>query len=140
MCTSPDIATLLHHTCPHITTRVRRHRKGTSMKGSSYRERDYALGQLMLTVRTKLMLTQTELADLLGVRRRAVTDWEGGLTYPGVDHLKRFVALAIERQAFPARREAEEIRALWHAAHQKVLLDEAWFGGLLSDSQPLPAF
>src|SRR5258708_5927389 len=135
MCASPDIATLSYHTYPHITTRVRRKQKGTSMKGPSYRERDYAFGQLMLTVRTKLTLTQTELADLLGVRRRAVIDWEGGLTYPNVDHLKHFVALAIERQAFPAGRETEEIRALWQSAHQKVLLDEAWLGGLLSHAQ-----
>src|SRR6266566_6769810 len=70
------------------------------MKGSSYRERDYAFGQVMLTVRTRLGLTQSELADLLGVTRRAVIDWEGGLTYPTVDHLKHFVVLAIERQAF----------------------------------------
>src|SRR3989442_11279192 len=109
------------------------------MKESSYRQRDYAFGQLMLTLRTKLKLTQTELADLLGVRRRAVIDWEGGLTYPNVDHLKHFVVLAIERQAFPAGREAEEVRALWHTARQKVLLDEAWLGGLLSHLQPLPA-
>jgi transcriptional regulator with XRE-family HTH domain len=102
------------------------------MKRSVYRERDYAFGQLMLTVRTKLKLTQTELAEMLGVRRRAVIDWEGGLTYPHVDHLKHFVVLAIERQAFPAGREAEEVRALWQAARQKVLLDEAWLGGLQS--------
>src|SRR5215469_4170505 len=102
---------------------------------SSYRERDYAFGQLMLTVRTKLKLTQTELAEMLGVRRRAVIDWEDGLTYPNVDHLKHFVVLAIERQAFPAGREAEEVRALWQAACQKVHLDEAWLGGLLSDAE-----
>src|SRR6266700_1082503 len=100
------------------------------MKGSLYRERDYAFGQLMLTVRTRLGLTQTALAEMLGVRRRAVIDWEGGLTYPTVDHLKHFVGLAIERHAFPAWREAEEVRALWQAAHQKVLLDEVWLGGL----------
>ncbi len=109
------------------------------MKGSSYRERDYAFGQLMLTFRTKLKLTQTELAALLGVRRRAVIDWEGGLTYPNVDHLKHFVVLTIERQAFPAGREAEEVHALWQAARQKVLLDEVWLGGLLSHIQPPPA-
>jgi hypothetical protein len=80
-------------------------------------------------------LTQAALADLLGVRRRAVIDWEGGLTAPTVDHLKHFVILAIERQAFPAGREAEEVRALWQAAHQKVLLDEVWLGGLLSDAE-----
>jgi transcriptional regulator with XRE-family HTH domain len=100
------------------------------MRVSSYHERDYAFGQLMLTLRMKLKLTQTALADLLGIGRRAVIDWEGGLTYPNVDHLRHFVVLAIERQAFPAGREAEEVRALWQAAHQKVLLDETWLGGL----------
>ncbi len=102
------------------------------MKRSSYRERDYAFGQVMLTLRTRLELTQTELADMLGVTRRAVIDWEGGLTYPKADHLKQFVVLAIERQA-------EEVRALWQAARQKVLLDEAWLGGLLSHIQAPPA-
>src|SRR5258708_36350890 len=103
-----------------------------SMKRASYRERDYTFAQQMLTVRTKLALTQTELAQMLGVRRRAVTDWEGGLTYPTVDHLKHLVVLAIERQVFPAGREAEEVRALWQAAHQKLLVDEAWLAELQS--------
>jgi WD40 repeat protein/transcriptional regulator with XRE-family HTH domain len=102
------------------------------MKGYSYRERDYAFGRVMLTLRTRLGLTQTELAGMLGVRRRAVIDWEGGLTYPKADHLKQFVVLAIERQAWPLGREAEEVRALWQAARQKVLLDEVWLDDLLS--------
>ncbi|HET8853338.1 MAG TPA: NB-ARC domain-containing protein [Ktedonobacteraceae bacterium] len=113
------------------------------MKGSSiparYRERNYAFGQLMLTLRTKLELTQTELAEVLGVGRRAVIDWEGGLTYPTTDHLKQFVVLAIQRQAFHAGREAEEIRALWQASHQKVLFDEMWLGRLLPDAGSAPA-
>src|SRR2546428_7565617 len=109
------------------------------MKVSSYRERDYAFGRVMLTLRTRPGLTQTELADMLGVRRRAVIDWEGGLTYPKADHLKQFVVLAIERQIWPFGREAEEARALWQAARQKVLLDEAWLGGLLSHLQAPPA-
>jgi transcriptional regulator with XRE-family HTH domain len=109
------------------------------MKGSSYHERDYAFGQVMLTLRTRLGLTQIELAGILGVRRRAVIDWEGGVTYPKADHLKQFVVLAIERQAWPFGREAEEARALWQAARQKVLLDEAWLGGLLSHLQAPPA-
>src|SRR5947209_14557893 len=109
------------------------------MKVSSYRERDYAFGRVMLTLRTRLELTQTELAGILGVRRRAVIDWEGGLTYPKADHLKQFVVLAIERQAWPFGREAEEVRALWQAARQKVLLDEAWLDGLLSHIQAPPA-
>ena len=110
-----------------------------SMKGCSYRERDYAFGRVMLTLRTRLGLTQSELAEMLGVRRRAVIDWEGGLSYPNVDNLKHFVVIAIERQAFPAGREAEEARALWQAARQKVLLDEAWLGGLLSHIHASPA-
>src|SRR5438128_5786849 len=114
-------------------------KKGRSMKVSAYRERDYAFGQVMLTLRTRLELTQTELADMLGVTRRAVIDWEGGLTYPKADHLKQFVALATQRQAWPFGREAEEVRALWQAARQKVLLDEAWLGGLLSHIQAPPA-
>ena len=109
------------------------------MKVSSYRERDYAFGQVMLTLRTRLELTQTELAAMLGVTRRAVIDWEGGLTYPKADHLKQFVVLATQRQAWPFGREAEEVRALWQAARQKVLLDEAWLGGLLSHLQAPPA-
>jgi transcriptional regulator with XRE-family HTH domain len=109
------------------------------MKGSSYRERDYAFGRVMLTLRTRLELTQSELADMLGVRRRAVIDWEGGLTYPKADHLKQFVVLATQRQAWPFGHEAEEVRALWQAARQKVLLDEAWLGGLLSHLQAPPA-
>ena len=76
------------------------------MKGSSYRERDYAFGRVMLTLRTRLELTQTELADILGVRRRAVIDWEGGLTYPTADYLKRFVTLALEHRGFSTGREA----------------------------------
>src|SRR6266487_2596230 len=109
------------------------------MRVSSYRQRDYAFGQVILTLRTRLGLTQIELADILGVKRRAVIDWEGGLTYPKADHLKQFVVLAIERQAWPFGREAEEARALWQAARQKVLLDEAWLGGLLSHLQAPPA-
>jgi WD40 repeat protein/transcriptional regulator with XRE-family HTH domain len=105
------------------------------MKGSLYRDRDYAFGQAMLTLRTVLRLTQTELADLLGVTRRAVGDWEAGLTYPKAEHLKQFVVLAVERQTFPVGREAEEVRTLWQAARQKVLLDEAWFAALLPDAE-----
>src|SRR5260370_35629446 len=109
------------------------------MKVSSYRERDYTFGRVMLTLRTRLGLTQTELADMLGVTRRAVIDWEGGLTYPKADHLKQFVVLATQRQAWSFGREAEEDRARWQAARQKVLLDEAWLGGLLSHIQAPPA-
>ncbi len=110
------------------------------MKGSSYRDRDYAFGQAMLTLRTTIGLTQTGQARHLGVSRKAVGEWEAGLTYPKAEHLKAFIILAIERQAFPAGHEEEEIRAFWRAACQKVLLDEAWLAALLLHAEIPPVF
>jgi DNA-binding XRE family transcriptional regulator len=101
------------------------------MKRLSYREQDSAFGQLMLTLRTRIGLTQAGLADLLGVSRHAIGDWEVGQSYPKAEHLKAFIALGLKQHVFAAWREAEEIRALWHGAHQKVLLDEPWLQGLL---------
>src|SRR5438132_9100122 len=106
------------------------------MKRFSYSERDYAFGQMMLTLRTTIGVTQAGLGDLLGVSRRAVAQWEGGLSYPTADHLQTCIALGVQQQAFPAGRQEEEIRALWRAAHQKVLLDEAWLAALLGRPRP----
>src|SRR6266436_9435851 len=102
----------------------------------SYSEHDYAFGQMILTLRTSIGLTQAGLADLLHVSRRAVAEWEAGSNYPKAEHLKQLIALAVQQQAFPAGREAEEIRALWQAAHQKILLDELWLHGLLGAQRP----
>jgi len=109
------------------------------MTGFSYREKDYAFGQTMLTVRTRIGLTQARLAEALGVSRKTVGDWERGSSYPQTEHLKQFIAVAIQRQAFPSGREAEEVHALWQAAHQKVLFDEAWFATLLPRSEISPS-
>jgi transcriptional regulator with XRE-family HTH domain len=108
------------------------------VKRSSYGERDYTFGQRMLTLRTSIGLTQAGLAHLLGVSLRAVAGWETGSAYPKADHLKAFLTLYVQQRAFPAGREAEEIRALWKAAHQKVLLDEAWLAALLGRQRPAP--
>jgi WD40 repeat protein/transcriptional regulator with XRE-family HTH domain len=102
------------------------------MKRFSYREQDYVFGQAMLSLRTALGLTQAGLAEFLGVSRKAVGGWESGGSYPKAEHLKGLLTLAARQQAFPAGREAEEIRAFWQAAHQKVLLDESWLSALLS--------
>ena len=84
-------------------------------------------------------LTQAGLADLLGVSRHAVIGWETGQSYPRTDRLKHFIALSLRQHAFAAEHEAEEIRALWHAAHQGVLLDERWLQELLSQQASLRA-
>src|SRR5256714_10790844 len=108
------------------------HAEGRSpVKSYSYRERDYAFGQLILTLRTRIGLTQEGLGERLGVSRRAVAHWEAGLNYPDIEHLQALIALGVHQRIFPAGQEAEEIRALWRAAHQKVLLDEAWLASVL---------
>lgn len=112
----------------------------------SYEERDYAFGQVMATLRTHLKLTQAQLAERLGVSRQAIGEWEAGSSYPKADHLKNVIDLGVQQHAFPTGREAEEIRALWQAAHQKVLIDEVWLQEMLctgaqqggSDVLPLP--
>ena len=101
------------------------------MQQLPYNDADYAFGQLMLTLRTAIGLTQAAIGDYLGVSRRAIGAWESGDRYPTAHHLKQFIALAIQQQAFPAGREEEEIRTLWRLARQKVLLDEAWLAALL---------
>src|SRR6266480_6359998 len=110
------------------------------VKRDSYSERDYAFGQLMLTLRTTIGLTQAGLADRLGVSRRAVAEWEAGSSYPKAERLRQLIELGVQLQVFPAGREAEEIRALWRAAHQKVLLDEAWLHDLVAPPVPLQLF
>src|SRR5260221_11699095 len=102
------------------------------MNSSSYGERDYAFGQAMLTLRTTIGLTQAGLAERLGVSRRAVAEWEAGSAYPQAERLKQLITLGMQQQVFATGREEEEIRALWEAAHQKVLLDERWLQNLLA--------
>ena len=82
-----------------------------------------------------LGLTQAGLAQRLRVSRKAVGEWETGLTYPTAEHLKALITLAIARQAFPAGREEEEIRAFWQAISQKARLDEAWLAALLPHAE-----
>jgi transcriptional regulator with XRE-family HTH domain len=72
------------------------------MRTHTYRERDYAFGQAIVTLRTAMGLTQVELARFLGVSRGAVLGWEGGSSYPKAESLKRFIALGVHQQAFAA--------------------------------------
>jgi WD40 repeat protein/transcriptional regulator with XRE-family HTH domain len=103
------------------------------MEHLQYRERDYAFGQAMLTLRIASGLTQAGLADLLGISRQAVVRWEAGSSYPQTKHLKHFLALCLQQQAFPPGREADEIRSFWKIAHQKGLFDENWLAALLDN-------
>src|SRR5260370_8469776 len=106
------------------------------MSRSFYEERDYAFGQAMLTLRIHIGVTQTGLAERLGITRKAINRWEAGDAYPKVSHLKALLAFALEQRAFPAGREEVEIRVFWRAAHQKVLLDEGWLQEVLGQHHP----
>jgi WD40 repeat protein/transcriptional regulator with XRE-family HTH domain len=110
------------------------------MKRHSYRERDYAFGQTMLSLRTRMGLTQAGLADLLKISRHAVGEWEAGLNYPKAHHLQHFVTVCVRASVFAPGREEAEIRALWKTAHQRVFLDEAWLAAVLTrpSAPPVP--
>src|SRR2546421_2241648 len=110
------------------------------MKRHSYREQDYAFGQTMLSLRTRMGLTQAGLADLLKISRHAVGEWEAGLNYPKAHHLQHFVTVCVRASVFAPGREEAEIRALWKTAHQRVFLDEAWLAAVLTrpPAQPAP--
>ncbi|HET8843206.1 MAG TPA: NB-ARC domain-containing protein, partial [Ktedonobacteraceae bacterium] len=101
------------------------------MKRSSFSEPDYAFGQVILTLRSAIGLTQAGLAQRLGVSRRAVGAWELGSSYPKAEHLKELITLGVQHHAFPIGHEAEEIHVLWQASHQRVWLDEQWLSSLL---------
>jgi WD40 repeat protein/transcriptional regulator with XRE-family HTH domain len=102
-----------------------------------YPERDYLFGQQILALRTESNLTQSRLAELLAVSRQAVVGWESGTSYPSPVHLKRLIELCLQYHAFHRGQEAEEIRALWQSANQRVPLDETWLAHLLEKS-PAP--
>src|SRR5262245_22044146 len=124
----PFSALIRSHCCMRLPNTERRSR----MKQPSYREQDHNFGRAMLALRIAMGLTQADLSELLGISRYGIGDWELGNKYPKASHLKQFVVLALEKQAFPVGHEAEEIRALLDLAHQKVALDEHWLASLLS--------
>jgi WD40 repeat protein/transcriptional regulator with XRE-family HTH domain len=108
------------------------------MLHSTYPERDYPFGLQILTLRTECKLTQSRLAELLGISRQAVVSWEAGISYPSPQHLKHLIELCLQYRAFHRGQEAEEIRLLWQSAHQRVPLDETWLAHLLEEPLDAP--
>ena len=75
------------------------------MRRSMYHDRDYDFGQQILALRTGANLTQSGLADVLGVSRPAVVGWEAGASYPSPQHLKHLIELCYQHHAFTAARK-----------------------------------
>ena len=67
---------------------------------SSYPDQDHTFGQVVLTLRSALGLTQAGLADILGVSRRSIGDWEASTKFPEIINLRAFIRLAFEGGAF----------------------------------------
>jgi len=109
------------------------------MPHSKYPERDYRFGLHILALRTASKLTQSGLAELLGVSRQTIVGWESGTYYPSPQHLKHLIELFLQYRAFHSGEEAKEIHALWQSAQQRMLLDETWLTHLLEQIQDVPA-
>ena len=106
----------------------------SSTKYQERKERDDAFGRSLLTIRTRLGLTQVSMAEMVGISPQTMMVWEAGTSYPNVKSLRRVIEFAIQQHAFSSGREQEEIRALWKQAHQKGLLDDLWLKHLLNSS------
>ena len=79
------------------------------MRRSVYADRDYSFGQQILVLRTASNLTQSGLAERLGVSRQAVVGWEAGSSRPSPHHLKHLIELCLQHNAFHRGQEAESL-------------------------------
>ena len=101
-----------------------------------YKVTDYRFGQMILDLREKIGLTQTEVAYALAVSRRTIQNWEGGATFPNSVHLKNLIAYYLQQGSFTHGLEHDEAAALWaqadeSAARRKSVFDTYWFEDLL---------
>jgi transcriptional regulator with XRE-family HTH domain len=85
-----------------------------------------AYGRSCATLRKHMQLTQRELGRLLGISEQAIGQWERGVRSPSVEHLKRLLALALQRHAFASGQEHEEAQQLWLAAGKPADFDAFW--------------
>jgi WD40 repeat protein/DNA-binding XRE family transcriptional regulator len=111
----------------------------------SYRQRKYAFSTQLVQLRTRLVLTQGQLAEQIGVHWHSVQKWETGESYPKADTLQRLIAVLLRQQAFTIGSEREEAQALWRQVsedgqRQLASFDDAWFARLLAEllSAPTP--
>ena len=112
----------------------------------TYRERKFAFGQQILTLRSRASLTQSALAEQVGVHLRSVQNWEAGESYPKAETLQRLIAVLLSFHAFTHGAEHPEAQALWSLAaadgpHALAAFNTAWFARILAlhTATPIPA-
>jgi predicted ATPase/transcriptional regulator with XRE-family HTH domain len=103
----------------------------------TYRERRYAFGEQLLTLRSRVSLTQIALAAAIGVHRRSLQNWESGESYPQAAALQRLIAALFRCGAFAPAREREEALTLWELARQDgpralPAFDDPWFARMVA--------
>ena len=98
-----------------------------------------AFGRSCAKLRKSMGLTQRELGRLLGISEQALQQWERGKRSPTVEHLKRLLALGVQRHAFVPGQEYEEAKQLWLAAGQQTDFDAFWMQAQLASASAPPA-
>jgi transcriptional regulator with XRE-family HTH domain len=93
---------------------------------SNQHERENAFGRSCVRLRKSMGLTQQALGRLLGISEQAIGHWERGVRSPKPEHLKRVLALCLQRHAFTPGREHEEAQQLWRAAGKPADFDAFW--------------
>src|SRR5919205_4267895 len=98
----------------------------------SYRQRRYEFGKQCLELRTRLVLTQGQLAEQIGVHWHSVQKWETGESYPKAESLQRLIAVCLRHHSFTIGNEREEAQALSRQVSEDgqrrlASFDDAWF-------------
>src|SRR5256714_993709 len=103
-------------------------KQGGKMKQShtDHLKGESAFGRSCATLRKRMHLTQRELGRLLGISEQDIGQWERGVRSPTVEHLKRLLALGIQRHSFAPGREHEEAKQLWLAAGKPADFEAFW--------------
>jgi transcriptional regulator with XRE-family HTH domain len=102
-----------------------------------YRTRNYAVAELLLALRSRAKLTQSQFAQRLGISRRSIQKWESGETYPTSENLRALISLMLTLGIFTEGHERDEAADLWQqvsrASPQRLpLFDAGWFDQLLA--------
>jgi WD40 repeat protein/transcriptional regulator with XRE-family HTH domain len=106
-----------------------------------YRQRRYEFGQQLLELRTRISLTQGQLAEEIGVHWHSVQKWESGESYPKAETLQRLIAVCLRLHGFMPGNERAEALSLWRQVSEDgnrrlTNFDEVWFARTLASVEP----
>src|SRR5260370_14936236 len=100
-------------------------------KGSFMSESNSDFGGDLGKMRTRIGLSQANLASLVGVSEVTIRNWELSYSKPKAEHLKKLIEVLLQNDAFTEEKELEEAQKLWVQARVKAAFDEEWFEELM---------